>query len=192
MKKGGTRVQDEVNEKVVNLCIRCSEATEEVLKQAIKKLLEEMEKAERKPAGAAVPQKAQTGERAPEKTPERAQKSRSGKQSLKKLKQQGKDLSSIEITDKNIRSFEKYARKYCVDYCLKKDSSSRPPHYYVFFKAADIDSVTAAFREYTGHRMRKNERKSVRRELAEVRREARSRSKEIKMAHKKKTQEQSL
>lgn len=185
-------MQDEVNEKVVNLCIRCSEATEEVLKQAIKKLLEEMEKAERKPVGAAAPQKVQAGERTPERVPERTQKSRRGKQSLKKLKQQGKDLSSIEITDKNIRSFEKYARKYCVDYCLKKDSSSRPPHYYVFFKAADIDSVTAAFREYTGHRMRKNERKSVRRELAEVRREARSRSREIKMTHKKKTQEQSL
>lgn len=185
-------MQDEVNEKVVNLCIRCSEATEEVLKQAIKKLLEEMEKVERKPVRTAAPQEAQTGERAPERAQKRVQKSRSGKQSLKKLKQQGKDLSSIEITDKNIRSFEKYARKYCVDYCLKKDSSSRPPHYYVFFKAADIDSVTAAFREYTGHRMRKNERQSVRRELAEVRREARSRSREIKMAHKKKTQEQSL
>ena len=181
-------MQDETNEQVVKICLQCSEATEKVLKQAIKKLLEEMEKAEKEPVMAAAPQKAQTGEKAPERT----QKSRRGKQSLKKLKQQGKDLSSIEITDKNIRSFEKYARKYCVDYCLKKDSSSRPPHYYVFFKAADIDSVTAAFREYSGHRMRKNERKSVRRELAEVRREARSRSREIKMTHKKKTQEQSL
>ena len=185
MGKGEARVQDETNEQVVNICIRCSGAAEKVLKQAIKKLLEEMEKSEREPG---MPPKMQTGER----TPEKAQKSRCGKQSLKKLKQQGKDLSSIEITDKNIRSFEKYARKYCVDYCLKKDSSSRPPHYYVFFKAADIDSVTAAFREYTGHRMRKNERKSVRRELAEVRREARSRSREIKMTHKKKTQQQSL
>ena len=185
-------MQDETNEQVVNLCIRCSEATEKVLKQAIKKLLEEIEKAERGPAGTEMPQKVQAGERASGRAPEKVQKSRSGKQSLKKLKQQGKDLSSIEITDKNIRSFEKYARKYCVDYCLKKDSSSRPPHYYVFFKAADIDSVTAAFREYTGHRMRKNERKSVRKELAEVRRNARSQRKQIKMTHRQKPQEQSL
>lgn len=185
-------MQDETNEQVVNLCIRCSEATEKVLKQAIKKLLEEMEKAERGPAGTGMPQKVQAGERASGRALEKVQKSRSGKQSLKKLKQQGKDLSSIEITDKNIRSFEKYARKYCVDYCLKKDSSSRPPHYYVFFKAADIDSVTAAFREYTGHRMRKNERKSVRKELAEVRRNARSQRKQIKMTHRQKPQEQSL
>ena len=185
-------MQDETNEQVVNLCIRCSEATEKVLKQAIKKLLEEMEKAERGPAGTGMPQKVQAGERASGRAPEKVQKRRSGKQSLKKLKQQGKDLSSIEITDKNIRSFEKYARKYCVDYCLKKDSSSRPPHYYVFFKAADIDSVTAAFREYTGHRMRKNERKSVRKELAEVRRNARSQRKQIKMTHRQKPQEQSL
>lgn len=178
-------MQDETNEQVVNICIRCSGAAEKVLKQAIKKLLEEMEKSEREPG---MPQKVQTGERAPEK----AQKSRCGKQSLKKLKQQGKDISSIEITDKNIRSFEKYARKYCVDYCLKKDSASRPPHYYVFFKAADVDSVKAAFREYTGCRIRKNERKSVREELAEVRRNARSQRKQIKMAHRQKPQEQSL
>ena len=54
-------MQDETNEQVVNLCIRCSEATEKVLKQAIKKLLEEMEKAERGPAGTGMPQKVQAG-----------------------------------------------------------------------------------------------------------------------------------
>lgn len=185
-------MQDEINERAVNICIRCSEATEKVLKQAIDRLLAEMEKAGREKTAAeqvkaGLPEKYRTVEGSPEKR----QKTRSGKQSLKKLKQQGKDLSSIEITDKNIRSFERFARKYCVDYCLKKDSSSKPPHYYVFFKAADIDCVTAAFREYTGHRMRKEERKSVRRELAEVRSSARSQQKQIKMNHRQKTQEQS-
>ena len=73
-------MQDETNEQVVNLCIRCSEATEKVLKQAIKKLLEEMEKAERGPAGTGMPQKVQAGERASGRAPEKVQKSRSGKQ----------------------------------------------------------------------------------------------------------------
>ena len=54
-----------------------------------------------------------------------------GKQSMKKLRMQGRELSSIEITDGNIRSFERYARKYDVDYCLKKDKSSSPPRCYV-------------------------------------------------------------
>ena len=39
---------------------------------------------------------------------------------MEKLKEQNCELSNIEITDGNIKSFEKYARKYNVDYCLKK------------------------------------------------------------------------
>ena len=52
---------------------------------------------------------------------------------MEKLKEQNCELSNIEITDGNIKSFEKYCRKYNVDY-LKKDRSSEPPRYYVFFK----------------------------------------------------------
>ena len=51
---------------------------------------------------------------------------------MEQLKAEKKELSNIEITDKNIKSFEKYARKYEVDYCLKKDCSMEPPRYYVF------------------------------------------------------------
>ncbi len=35
-----------------------------------------------------------------------------GKQSLKKLAQQNVQLSNIEITDNNIKAFEKVAKKY--------------------------------------------------------------------------------
>ena len=55
-----------------------------------------------------------------------------GKISLKELKRKNKDYSNIEITDQNIKSFEKYARKYEVEYSLKKDKSVNPPRYFVF------------------------------------------------------------
>ena len=44
-----------------------------------------------------------------------------GKQSVKSLIKQGAGVQNIEITDRNIKSFERVARKYGVDFALKKD-----------------------------------------------------------------------
>ena len=70
-----------------------------------------------------------------------------GKQSVKSLVEQGGGVQNIEITDKNIKSFERVARKYGVDFALKKDPSQGK--YLVFFKARDADALNAAFGEYT-------------------------------------------
>ena len=70
-----------------------------------------------------------------------------GKQTIKQLVRQGAGVQNIEITDKNIKSFEHIARKYGVDYALKKDPGEGK--YLVFFKAKDTDALNAAFAEYT-------------------------------------------
>ena len=59
------------------------------------------------------------------------------------------------------------ARKYGIDYSLKKDISVDPPKYLVFFKAKDVDVMTAAFREYAGVELKKKQTKkpSVRKKL---------------------------
>ena len=89
-----------------------------------------------------------------------------GKQSLKKLKESANgNISDIEITDKNIKAFDRYARKYKVDYALKKDKSVDPPRWLVFFKGKDADSLQAAFREFTARKLKKQERPSVREQL---------------------------
>ena len=88
-----------------------------------------------------------------------------GKQSMEKLKAHNQELLILRLTDGNIRSFEKYARKYDIDYCLKKDRSAEPPKYYVFFKAKEVDSITAAFKEYTGWQLKKSKKVSVRKKL---------------------------
>lgn len=46
-----------------------------------------------------------------------------GKMSVKKLVGQGMGASSIEVTDNNIKSFERVARKYNVDFAVKKDKT---------------------------------------------------------------------
>ncbi len=89
-----------------------------------------------------------------------------GKQTVKQLVRQGQGVQNIEITDKNIKSFERVAKKYGVDFALKKDSANG--RYLVFFKAKDADALDAAFAEYTARTMqRKTARKpSVRQMLS--------------------------
>ena len=71
---------------------------------------------------------------------------------------QNQGVSNIEITDPSIKEFEKIARKYGVDYAVKKDRSSSPPKYLIFFKGRDADALTAAFTEYTSKKVKKAEK----------------------------------
>ena len=84
-----------------------------------------------------------------------------GKQTVKQLTQQNQGVSNIDIQDKEIRQFERIARKYGVDYAVKKDRSTSPPKYMIFFKGRDADAITAAFREYMGRKLRRENRPSV-------------------------------
>ena len=54
------------------------------------------------------------------------------KVTVKELAKQNAGMVNIEITDKNIKSFERYSRKYGINYALKKDKSKVPPVYLVF------------------------------------------------------------
>ena len=78
-----------------------------------------------------------------------------GKQTVKQLIGQNQGVSNIEITDPSIKDFERIARKYGVDYAVKKDRSSSPPKYLIFFKGRDADALTAAFTEYTSKKIKK-------------------------------------
>ena len=88
-----------------------------------------------------------------------------GKQSVRMLLRQNRGVSSVEIDKTNIRGFERYAKKYGIDYAITKDKSVTPPKYLVFFKARDADAMTAAFDEYSNKKLRAQERPSVLKEL---------------------------
>ena len=93
-----------------------------------------------------------------------------GKQTVKQLIGQNQGFSNIEINDPSIKDFERIARKYGVDYAVKKDRSASPPKYLIFFKARDADALTAAFSEYTQKKVKKadrSERPSVLEKLAQ-------------------------
>ncbi len=130
-------MQDEVREKSVAFVIRVGKTGGKLTASMLKYAIEQYLKQQRNP-------------RAPH-----------GKQSVKSLVRQGTGVQNIEITDKNIRSFQSAARKYGVDYALKKDTSSQPPRYLVFFKARDTDALTAAFREFSGKQLKRNKKPSI-------------------------------
>lgn len=135
-------MQEEVESRTVTLAVNTTKMTANVLKSAISKYLayckeKNLEKAR---AGPVKP---------------------CGKQTVKQLVEQNQGVSNIEITDKNIRDFDRVARKYGVDYALKKDKSGEIPKYLVFFKARDADALTAAFKEYSAKTDRRKERPSV-------------------------------
>ena len=150
-------MQEEVNEKTVSLCITGGKVTVRLLKQAMMRFLAAVEK-----------EKAEKARKQQTKAP--PDKEYHGKQSLKKLTQQNIQLSNIEITDGNIKTFERVARKYGVDFALKKDTTSQPPRYLVFFKSRDADALTAAFAEYSGKVVKRQsqEKPSVRRQLTQL------------------------
>ena len=84
---------------------------------------------------------------------------------MKKLVGEGVGVSSIEVTDGNIKSFERVARKYNVDFAVKKDKTTDPPKYVVFFKGRDADAVAQAFKEFVKVNEKKQQRPSLRQKL---------------------------
>ena len=65
-------------------------------------------------------------------------KASQGKQSVRTLLRQNRGVSSVEISKTGIRGLERYAKKYGIDYAIRKDTAEVPPRYLVFFKAPDI------------------------------------------------------
>ena len=88
-------------------------------------------------------------------------KASQGKQSVRTLLRQNRGVSSVEISKTGIRGLERYAKKYGIDYAIRKDTSEVPPRYLVFFKAPDAEAFHSAFKEYSAAVLNKAERPSV-------------------------------
>ena len=99
---------------------------------------------------------------------QRQAKMAGGKQSVRMLLRQNRGVSSVEIDKTNIRGFERYAKKYGIDYAIRKDNSEMPPRYLVFFKAPDVEAFNAAFKEYSASLLSKTKRPSVLEKLHEL------------------------
>ena len=131
-------MQEEVTQKTIALVIKTAKLDANVLKSAMKMYLNHRKQKARKTHG---------------------------KTSVKKLVGDGVGVSSIEVTDGNIKSFERVAKKYRVDFAIKKDKTTEPPKYLVFFKGRDADAVAQAFKEFVYGNEKKKGRVSIREKL---------------------------
>ena len=142
-------MQEEVENKTLTLVINGSKLTGRMLKSAISKYLAHRKEVKH--------QKRQSRD-SPVK--------HHGRQTVKQLIGQDQGVSNIEINDPSIKDFDRIARKYGVDYAIKRDRSSNPPKFLVFFKSRDADALTSAFSEYAGKKVKKASRPSVLQRLA--------------------------
>ena len=145
-------MQDEVNEKTIALYIKTGKLTAQTLQKAMKAILSKGKKELSKP-----PQ---------------------GKQSLKQLMKQNAGDSNIEITKDNIKALESTAKKYGIDFALKKDTTETPPRYLVFFKGRDADALTAAFKEFSAQQPTQDRNPSTRNLISTLKEDAQGRNAE--------------
>ena len=141
-------MQEETNEKTIALYIKTGKLTAQQLQKAMIALLAQMKKQHDK------------------------QKIPHGKQTLKQLMKQNAGVSNIEITKDNIKAFESTAKKYGIDFALKKDSTETPPRYLVFFKGRDADALTAAFKEFSAKKLTQEQKPSIRKLIVSLKEKA--------------------
>lgn len=91
-----------------------------------------------------------------------------GRQTIQQLIGQNQGVTNIDISQTDLKGFEKYAHQYGVDYAITKDKSVFPPKYLVFFKARDADAMTAAFNAYSAEVLAKSKRPSALNRLHEL------------------------
>lgn len=154
-------MQDEVNEKVIAISIKATKLTAEMLQKSLRFMLSQIKKQIDK-----------------QQTPR-------GKQTLKQLMKQNAGVSNIEITNDNIKAFESTARKYGIDFSLKKDATENPPRYLVFFKGRDADALTAAFKEFSTKKLTQEKKPSIRKLLSTMKEKAAAKNTERVKVNKK-------
>ena len=115
-------VQEYVNDRSVAITVKTAKLTGRALAKALAATLRRMEKNRGRP--------------------------KTGQQSMRRLVRDGRGTDNIEVMGR-IQSFERIARKYKIAYHIERAGSSDPPKYTVYFKAAQKDTLAAAFKEYT-------------------------------------------
>ena len=119
-------MQEEVENRTVNLAISTTKLTGRTIIAGIRKYLQHREKVKMKKARDPAVH---------------------GKQSVKQLLGQNQGATNVEIDKESIRDFEKLAKKYGVDFAVRKDKSVDPPRFLVFVRSKDADALDAICKE---------------------------------------------
>ena len=119
-------MQDETSQATMSLMIRSGQITARTLRDAIRQILQKRSVLETQ-----------------------VRNSHTERQTLRTLVRDGSEMTNIRISRENIGDFETIARKYDIDYSLKRDRSGGEPCYRVFFRARDWETLFNALEEYS-------------------------------------------
>ena len=87
---------------------------------------------------------------------------------MKQLLGQNQGATNTEIDKSEIKDFERLAKKYGVDFAVRKDKSVDPPRYLVFVKAKDADVLDAITKEHMAKHLNQEKRPSVLKQLQKL------------------------
>ncbi|MCR4907547.1 MAG: PcfB family protein [Lachnospiraceae bacterium] len=157
-------MQEESTQRTIALVIRTGRLTEIVLKRAMILYLNYKQ-------------------HAPEKH---------GRISVKKLMGKDQGANTMEINNANIKTFNRVAARYNIDYAVQKDKSQNPPKYIIYFKGRDADVIARAFRDFCDLNEKKKNREPLRKKLEKVKEAIANRPERERQKQKEKTLEASL
>ena len=120
---------------------------------------------------------------------ENTEKEYKGKQSIKTLVGSGAKLEDIPLNKENTKDFDAVARKYGIDYSIKKAENGDKTKCIVFFKAKDVNVLTAAFKDFSARLTEKEHKKSIKERIKSDRAAARTQKRELKREKKKDREE---
>ena len=152
-------MNEEVADKTVNLAVRTVKVTANLMYKALRMYVQEQNKALVGQINDYLQEKDQKMKEKKEALQTKKNAPKRGLQSVKDLIGQGQGVESMEITDEGIKDFKRIANKYGVDFAIVRDKNSDPPVYTIFFKAKDVDAITAVLKEYSAMQMKKKQKK---------------------------------
>ncbi len=132
-------MSDSENRKLIGMVVECAQMTPEIFEKSIEDMLSNI-----------------------------ANKNPQGKTSLNKLMKTGK-VENIAVSDSNIGSFAKTARKYNLTYALKRtQTEDGKKQYLVCFHGKDLDTMQRAFKEYSYNQTHKKETLLSKKKISEI------------------------
>lgn len=155
-------MQEEISQRSVTLIVQTGKMTGKVFLQAIQKYLDIL--------------KQQRELKAREKQFHPAYQ---GRMTIRQLMKERSGLSNIEIHDEHIHNFERIARRYGIEYAIKKERNREAPHYLIFFRSRDTDVLQTAFNEFVKKRLKIQERPSLREKLQKLKLQNKERAAQV-------------
>ena len=131
-------MQEEVEGRTVSLAVNTTKMTGRVLKEAITRYM--------------------NAQRSRQRTQPEKEQPKTGHVSMRELQKQYGELRSVELDDTSTRRFDRFARKYHVQYKVFRLEKGK---YQLWFKAPNDAAMQSAFSEYMADKINRSSRPSM-------------------------------